>query len=247
MRKPDNILYWTGDKPPRQIALVLALQQMSFLGVYLVVSPWFGRILHFESAQSLQLIAATLLGSGIGVMLQAGNRWGIGSGYFIPLQVTSSTFAALTLAKAVGGPGAMFGLVSILGLAQLAFSHLFVRMRAVFTVEVAGVAVLLIGLGLGYSGVRLVLETDSAQVSTLQNVSVCALTLGTMVVCNVWFTGYLRLFSAFLGLCAGFAASWWLDIVPDQHWELLRQTPLLHLPRLCISAGTSTAASCCRR
>ena len=109
MRKPDNIKYWLDDKPPLQITLLLALQQMSFLAVYLVVSPLFAHTLNLSHLQSLQLISGTLLASAIGVLLQAWGRWGIGSGFFCPLQATSSTFGALVMAKAIGGVGAIFG------------------------------------------------------------------------------------------------------------------------------------------
>jgi xanthine permease XanP len=230
MRKPDNIVYWTDDKPPRQIVLVLALQQMSFLAVYLVVSPLFGRILQLSHEQFLQLISATLLASGIGVALQAARVWGIGSGFFCPVQATSSTFSALMAAKTSGGLGAMFGTVCMLGLAQMAFAHLFVRLRAVFTVQVAGVAVMLIGLGLGYNGVRLILETGSGHSLEPRDGLLCLLTLGTMIACNVWSSGYLRLFSAFLGLSAGFVGSWLLDAIPESDWEVLHGAPLFYLP-----------------
>jgi xanthine permease XanP len=231
MRKPDSIAYWTGDKPPPRISVVLALQQMSFLGVYLVVSPLFARVLGLDHEQSLQLISATLLASGIGVVLQAARIWGIGSGFFCPLQATSSTFSALTMAKISGGLGAMFGMIGIVGVSQMAFAYLFQHLRTIFTVQVAGIAVMLIGLGLGYNGVKLVFEAGPEHRPTFQEGLLCLLTLGPMIVCNVWSSGYLRLFSAFLGLSAGFIGSWLLGAIPESQWEILRNAPLFYLPR----------------
>lgn len=231
MRKPDTILYWTADKPPWRIALLLAVQQMSFLGVYLVISPLFGRTLQLDHAQSLQLISATLLASAIGVALQAANRFGVGSGFFCPLQVTTSTFSGLAVAKAAGGLGAMFGMVALLGVAQMAFAHLFVRWRSIFTVEIAGLAVMLIGLGLGKNGIQLILETPAAPDAPYRTVLLCVLTLGGMVGANVWFSGQLRLFSAFLGLLAGFVGSWALGAIPAEQWTVLHDVPWFYLPR----------------
>lgn len=121
MRLPDNITYGTEDKPPLSITLILALQQMSFLGVYLVISPLFARKLGLNNDQSLQLISATLIASGFGVVLQSAKFFGIGSGYFCPLQATSSTFSGLLLAKANSGLDSIFGMVAVVGLAQMTF------------------------------------------------------------------------------------------------------------------------------
>ncbi|SMF95909.1 nucleobase:cation symporter-2, NCS2 family [Methylomagnum ishizawai] len=231
MRKPDNIVYWTQDRPPPRLALMLALQQISFLAVYLVVSPLFGRVLDLDHEQSLQLISATLLGSGIGVALQAAKLWGIGSGLFCPVQATSSTFAALLVAKSSGGLGAVFGAVCMVGLFQMAFALLFARMRGVFTVQVAGVAVMLIGLGLGSNGMKLLLETGTDATPGPRDGLLFLLTLGTMILCNVWSSGFLRLVSAFLGLSAGFLGSWFSGAIPMEAWEKFIDAPLFYLPR----------------
>lgn len=231
MRKPDNITYWLEDKPPLQIALLLAVQQLSFLAVYLVVSPLFARTLDLTHQQSLQLISATLLTSSIGVVLQTLRKCGVGSGFFCPLQATSSTFGALAMAKIVGGIGAMFGAMAVLGLSQIAFGHIFSRLRGIFSVQVAGVSVMLIGLGLGHNGLKLITQPYPGQLPTHDDMLICLVTLGVMIVCNVWSSGYFRLFSAFLGLTAGVAASLWLDAIPAEEWALFREAPLFFLPR----------------
>lgn len=231
MRKPDNITYWLDDKPPRQIALMLAIQQMSFLAVYLVVSPLFARTLELSHEQSLQLISATLLASSIGVVLQTVRKFGVGSGFFCPLQATSSTFGALALAKIVGGIEAMFGAMTVLGLSQILFGHLFSRLRGIFSIQVAGVSVMLIGLGLGHNGLKLITQPNPGQMPTHADLVICCLTLGTMIVCNVWSSGYLRLFSAFLGLLVGSAASLALEAIPAEDWVLFRNAPLFFMPR----------------
>ncbi len=231
MRKPDNITYWLESRPPRQILLMLAIQQMSFLAVYLVVSPLFARTLHLTHEQSLQLISATLLTSSIGVVLQAARFWGIGSGYFCPLQATSSTFGALALAKIIGGIEAMFGAITLLGLSQIFYGYLFSRMRAIFSVQVAGISVMLIGLGLGLNGLKLITEPMPGKTPSDTELLVCLLTLGVMIACNIWSSGYLRLFSAFIGLAAGILASLWLDMIPAAQWALLDNAPMFFMPQ----------------
>lgn len=231
MRKPDNISFWLEDKPPLQISLLLAIQQLSFLAVYLVVSPLFARTLQLSHEQTLQLISATLLASSIGVILQAARIFGVGSGYFCPLQATSSTFSALGLAKIIGGIEAMFGAVTMIGLSQVMFAHVFSRMRGIFSIQVAGVAVMLIGLGLGHGGLKLIMEPYPGQTPSSDDMLICALTLGSMIVCNVWSSGYLRMFSAFIGLAVGIAASLLLGAIPEAEWELMDNTPVFFLPQ----------------
>jgi NCS2 family nucleobase:cation symporter-2 len=232
MRKPDHIVYGTDDSPPSRVAFILALQQMSFLGTYLVVSPLFARTLGLDHGQSLQLISATLLASGLGVVLQANRVGGIGSGYLCPVQATSSTFSALVLSKTAGGLGAMFGMVGVLGLSQMVFAHLFQRLRTIFTVQVAGLAVMLIGLGLGFNGVRLMLGAGpNGHAYGPQEALLFLLTLVPMIVCNVWTMGYPRLFSAFLGLSFGFGGACLLGAIPEEDWEILRDAPWFYLPQ----------------
>ncbi|MDD5276293.1 MAG: solute carrier family 23 protein [Methylovulum sp.] len=230
MPKPTAILYGTADKPPLQVLLILAVQQMSFLGVYLVISPLFARELGLNPEQSLQLVSATLLASGLGVLLQTAKIFGIGSGYFCPMQATSSTFAGLLLVKTHAGLSGVFGMVGVVGVAQMGFGWLFQRLRGVLTVQVAGLAVLLIGLGLGYYGIKMVLQPE-AGMAWRQQALACGLTLGTMIIFNVWSSGYLRLFSAFLGLLAGFVGSCLMGLIPANDWAIFYNAPLFYLPR----------------
>jgi len=105
-------------------------------------------------------------------------------------------------------------------------------MRGIFSVQVAGVSVMLIGLGLGHNGLKLLMQPRPGEMATDTDLLICALTLGTMVVCNVWSSGYLRLFSAFIGLAVGIGASLWWDTIPAEEWALFHNTPLFVVPRL---------------
>jgi len=232
MRRPETIQYGLDDFPPRHISLFIAVQQISFLGVYLVISPLFGRTLHLESGAFHHLMAATLLVSGIGVVIQAAGRLGVGSGYFCPLQVTSSTFPAIGMASAAGGLELAFGMVSVLGLAQLLFGELFRRARGIFSVEVAGVAVTLIGIGLGFSGLKLAVGIDTPSVAMAHDGLVAVLSLGTMIACNVWSAGRLRMFSAMVGLVVGFLSNWAIAGLVPADLQQLADAALFMRPHL---------------
>lgn len=231
MRKPDNITYWINDKPPLHISVAMALQQLSFLSVYLVVSPYFARTLELDQQQSLQLISATLIASGFGVVLQTLRRFGIGSGLFCPLQATSSTSGAIVLAKASGGLGAVFGAVGIIGVSQILFSFIFHRFRSVFNIQVAGVAVLLIGLGLGHNGLVLILHPGDGNLTMQEQWIAFLATLGTMIIANVWFKGFVHLFSAFIGLATGLIACIAMADIPEETQTLIDHAAWFYLPK----------------
>jgi len=232
MKRPENIVYWLNDKPPAAISAFVGLQQMSFLGVYLVISPLFVRTENIGDHDSQILMATTLLVSGIGVMLQAAGRLGIGSGYFCPLQATSASFATMELARLAGGMELAFGMVGVMGAAQVMFGEVFRRLRSIFSVELAGVAVTLVGLGLGYKGVTLLGGVDAPGGLWKHDIAIGFLALAVMIVCNVWSSSSLRLFSAFAGLAAGLAVSVLVDGIRPEDVENYKETPLLALPQL---------------
>lgn len=230
MRRPENIRYWLDEHPPAQISLLLAIQQLSFLGVYLVVSPIFARNLQLDHDQSIQLIASTLLASAFGVLLQRMQRFGIGSGYFCPLQATSSTFGALVLAKSLGSIATMFGAVTVVGVSQIVFAQIFLRLRSIFTIQIAGIAVMLIGLGLGHSGLKLIIQPEAGQFASNNDLLISMLTLSSMILCNVWSSGLLKLFSAFIGLLTGIVSSIYLGVISADEWDLVAAAPLFMPP-----------------
>lgn len=231
MRKPENIEYWLEDRPPVHLSLALALQQLSFLAVYLIVSPFFARTLHLDDTQTLHLISATLLASAFGVLLQSLGRLGIGSGLFCPLQTTASTFGALNIAHSFGGLPGVFGAVGLVGLAQTGFAYLFSRMRGVFNLQIAGVSVLLIGMGLGQNGLRLIAASVSTEKIWFDSWLTSLATLGIMILCNVWFRGFTHLFSAFIGLSAGFCVSSLREGIQSDAWALFEEAPWFYLPQ----------------
>lgn len=231
MRKPENIKYWLNDHPPAHLSLALALQQLSFLAVYLVVSPFLARNLHLDGQQTLQLMSATLLASAFGVVIQTFGRFGIGSGLFCPLQATASTFGALIIAHMIGGLASVFGAVGVVGLFQMIFAFVFARLRGTFNLQIAGVAVLMIGMGLGHNGLRLILTALKTHEDWNSTGLIAFVTLGLMTVCNVWFRGYVHLFSAFIGLAAGFSIAALGDGIHPEDWRVLADADWFYLPK----------------
>ncbi len=243
MRKPDSILYWLDDAPPPRLALGLAIQQVAFLGALLAVPAFFARSVGLGTEGFLNLASATLLYGAVVLLLQVWARGRIGAGLFLPVQGTTAVFPAMLLAADTdAGLAASFGMVSVIGVSQMAFSALIPRLRGIFTVEVAGLAVLLVGAGIGLLGLELIFQphgaagagmtgAEYADGATDRELFVAGLTFLTMVGLNVWVKGRLKLFATLCGLTAGLVASFALGLMGDSG-HTLAEAPWLRLPHL---------------
>lgn len=232
MRRPETIVYWTDDIPPARFAFGLALQQAAFLGALLAVPALIGRKLGLDHEQFLSLAACCLIYSAAALLLQAWGRYGIGAGIFLPVQGTTSVLPLLTLAAAANGLGGGFGMFAVSGLSMIVFSFIIHRLKSIFSVEVAGLAMLLIGAGIGIIGLRLIFAPDGGADTTPLRVGVAFATLAVMVVCNVWVRSRLRLFATLTGLGVGLALSLLTGLVPPQDLAAFHSASLFSFPAL---------------
>ena len=233
MRRPDTIVYWQNEAPPARIAVVLALQQVAFLGALLVIPSVFAHQHEIEHEAFLNIVSATLMCSAVSLLLQVMNRWQIGSGYYYPMQVTSATLPAMYLAsQSAGGLAASYGMVVVIAATQFLFSLLIPRLRSVFTVEVAGLAVLLVGVALAELGLHLIFEGQRGADTEPKAFLLAGITFFTMVACNVWSKSALRLFATLAGLAVGALAGWQLGLLDPQEQAQLASVPWFRLPAL---------------
>ncbi len=232
MRRPANVVYWLNDLPPARVALVLALQQVAFLvalmGIPGLASTWLGPG-HYVF---MDLAAATLLAAGGCVILQGLGRFGLGAGLFYPLQCTTATLPALIFASQNASVPVAFGMIAVIGVTQLAVSFCIQRLRGIFTVELAGLAVFLIGVGLGENGLLLIGSRTGIEEQAVQHVAVALVTFATLVGCHVYLRSRLRLFTPLIGLTTGFLLSWILGLLDPDDLELMDEAPLVGLPHL---------------
>ena len=206
MRRPDNIAFGVDDPLPARLGAGLALQQLAFLGALLVIPEIYVRAQGLGHHDFLNIVSSTLLVSAFVILLQVRGMRHLGARYYYPLQATGAVLPAMYLVSSLPGAtlATVFGMVWVIGLSQVAFSFLIMRLRNVFTVEVSGVAVMLIGLGLGHLGFREIFGhgTDGTPASGA-SLLVGLLTFATMVACNVWVKTVLRLFAPLLAVASG--------------------------------------------
>ncbi|MBK8638369.1 MAG: hypothetical protein IPN92_08800 [Chromatiaceae bacterium] len=228
--RPDGIDYWVDERPPASLILIVALQQVAFLGAIMTLPVVLARQAGLDMAGAAGLVALTMMGAGIGVILQALNRGGIGVGLFSPLHTSSVAFPASLAAVQMGGLGLAFGMMLVAAGVQMALARVLPRLRALFPVEIAGLIVLILGLGLGLVGLRNFLAIDTPHTGDPRILQVGLLTLSTIILFNIWGKGRLRAFSVFTGLVVGQALALWLGLVDTERLAVISQVPLFGVP-----------------
>lgn len=230
--KPDGVLYWTDDKPPLSLALMLAVQQIAFLGAIMTLPVVLGRAAGLDAPAAAALVQLTMIGAGLGVILQALNRFGIGIGLFAPMHTSSAAFPAALAAVQTGGLALAFGMMSVAGAVQVAFSRAFPQLRAFFPVEIAGLTVFMLGTGLGLVGLEAFMGVGTPFQGDSNLLIVGFVTLTIIVALNVWGKGHFHAFSVFIGLIPGQALAYAFALVPLDAVESIRQAQLFAVPQL---------------
>lgn len=236
MRKPDNIIYWLNDRIPAPTAVGLVLQQMAVLGAMLVVPNLFihGQPIALDSHYFLDIAGATLVAGALAVLLQIWNRWGIGSGYYYPLQATPTAMALMFFAASQPqGVPLAYGMLVVAGITQLIISGFIVRLRSIFTVEVAGLMVMLTGISTGQIGLRLLFGgTGHSGGASGNDLLVAAVTFFVLIFFNVWVKSRIRIFGALIGLSIGTIVAYFFDVLDPESIQYVVSAPWFKVPEL---------------
>lgn len=233
MRRPENTEFWVTDRIPVPTAIGLSVEQLAFLGALLVVPNLFAHnsILALDTHAFLDIASATLLACALGVLLQVVARWGLGAGYYYPQQATPTVFAIMLAASSHGGLALAYGMVFVSGLTQVLISGVLARLRNIFTVEVAGLAVMLTGITTGKMGLETLFGVESQHVD-LNEIVVASVTLAVLVSCNIWVRARFQAFTTLAGLAVGTLIAAGLGMIPTSVWGDIAETPWLRMPEL---------------
>lgn len=195
-----------------------------------------------DHALQTAVISASLLTLGIGSLLLCWRGRVLGSGFLAPAVFTAAYLPGSLAAARVGGLPLVFGMTIFAGGCEIAFSFLLRRLRPYLPAEIAGLAVVMIGLILGLLGFRLLfgLEGRGAGMTVAEldraAVAVGLFALALIVTCNVWGAGRVRTFSMLIGVTAAYALAASLGKVDGTSIDLaMRHRPLM-LPRLPLLA-----------
>ena len=229
--KPPELVYGVEDKPPLLTCLLMGLQHVTVISISLILPVVIVRAIGGTPEQAGFFVSMSLLASGIGTILQALNKKGIGSGYLCPSVCGPSYLPASLLAAQTGGLSLLFGMTAIAGSFEVLLSRIMHRLRALFPTEVVGLVVLMVGIAVIPLVIRNFMGIDATDtVTEIPELIVAFITLGTMVGLNVWSKGKLKLYSVLIGMVFGYIVAFLLGLLNVSHIELFRQAPMVAFP-----------------
>jgi xanthine permease XanP len=232
-KKPPELTYGVDDDPPLTTNLLLGLQHVFIISISLIFPVVVVRSIGGTPQQAEFMVSMSMLAAGIGTMLQALNRRGMGSGYLCPSVCGPSYLSASLMAASAGGLHVLFGMTSLAGLFEVFLSRFMHRLRVLFPPEVTGLVVAMVGITVIPVALPNLVGRDATDTITeLPELMVALVTLGTMVGISVWSKGKMRLYSVLVGMTLGYAASIAFGILNSSHLELFTGAPLAAFPDL---------------
>lgn len=229
-KRPADLTYWVSETPPLPVVALLSMQHLALVAIFLVVAVSVARIGGLDAAAGGQLIVLTMIGGGIGAILQALGRFGVGSGYLVPTTTTTIMLPPAGAALALGGPALLFGMTCFAGLAVMALSRVIHRLRPLFPPEVAGFVVFVIGISVMVMAAHQLLGVDIPVDRRLDHILTGAPALALIVGVSIWGNRTLRLYSTLAGVAFGYAAAAALGQFTPEQLTSLEQAQWLALP-----------------
>ncbi len=240
MNKPPSLTYGLEDRPSLPLTLLLRLQHTLAMSSTLVLVAVILPSTAWPTSLAQDVVRLSMIGAGVGTILQAMNRFGVGTGYLCPQLVGPAFVPASLLAVKTGGLALLYGMTIVTGLFQAILSRFLQRMRFLFPTEVVGVIVAMVGVVLIPLGVSAFFgDTVGLTVIRQDAVLTAAGTFSLMVGLTVWGRGMLRLFSLLIGVGVGLATAYGLDLLSEEDLVDFNAAPLFELPHPLTFNGLS--------
>jgi NCS2 family nucleobase:cation symporter-2 len=234
-KKPVFLTYGLEDKPPLMTALMLGLQHVCILFIALIfpvlVIKQLGNAVDPVTARAF--VSLSMISGGLTTIIQALPKGPVGSGYLCPAVAGPAYLSASLSAAAKGGLPLVMGMTLLAGVIETSFAPVLNRMRRIFTTEVTGVVVAMIGVVIIPLSVRKFLGiTPDHPALNAAAASIGLATLSVMVALNVWSKGKLRLFCVLVGMAVGYALSIAAGILSRDSLQQIAEAEWFQAPRL---------------
>lgn len=230
MKKPANIVYGVGDKPPAPILVLSALQNVAIMAVYLIFPLIICREARSSIAFTIDALSLSMLVMGAATLLQAVRMRGIGSGYLCPESFSGIYISPSITAVNIGGLPLAFGMTAFAGFAEAALSRVLNRLRPYFPPEIAGLVVILVGISNAAVSVNDLMRPTQSGDAGEGVLLVAAVTLGSMVALNIWTRGAVRMTCALIGIIVGYIAAAVAGLLTIKDFALVGSASAFALP-----------------
>ena len=231
---PNNtadLIYGLNDKPPILVTIILGFQHIFTMSSTLMLPVIIVQEIGGSFSQIQSLVCFSMIGIGIGTVLQCLKKGPVGSGYLCP-HLSSPAYLPISIQAAwLGGLPLMHGMIMISGIFEGLFSSIAHKLKRLFPTEVSGLVVLLVGFSLipigasKFMGIEFPEDPISAK-----HLLVASLTLATMIGVNIWSKGKLRLYCVIIGMIVGYLLSCVSGILSIVDWKYIFEAPFFALP-----------------
>lgn len=246
----SSVTYGVEAAPPAQIVWLNALQHIALSAVTLVFPRIVAEAAGADAETITRYVSLAMVAMGLGTLIQAFGRRGIGSGYLLLGHCTILYVPFAVEAARTGGLGAVAGLTIAAGCTEMLLSRCIRGLRAYIPPEIIGVVILLLGAMLGLFGMRLMLGIGPGSQAGAVEMASSAITLATIIGVAVWARAALRSMAVLVGVATGCVAFVVLALLTGglgnavrdvafvvPHWPLdLPTLPLAFLPGFLIGA-----------
>ena len=230
MKKPGELAFGLDDRPPAAVIATTALQQTAVVLIWIFPSILLARAVHATPAEAAALVSTAFVVAGLCTMLQATQRWGLGSGMLAPVSSSSAHIIPVLMAAQAGGLALVAGMTVISGIATILLARLLRHLRALIPPEIAGAVVLIIGLSISVAGAQVLLRTDDGAPPGAEEMLVALTTLAVGVVLSIWGKGPLRWACMLFAMLAGSAVAAALGVLQVSEEFRAAQLPMVALP-----------------
>ncbi|AWX14914.1 purine permease [Mergibacter septicus] len=227
-----KLLYTVEDKPPFGLMLLLAFQHLlAALGGIIAVPLVIGNVLHLPVPDTITLVNAALLISGVVTLVQCLGIGGVG--IRLPsVMGTSFTFvaAALAIGFSQDGVAGILGASLVGSLVMIIGSFFMPAIRKLFPPVVTGTVVTMIGLSLVPVAVDWFAggQRGDANYATPENLAMATFVLVLVIVLVQWGKGIFSAAAIVIGMMSGYILALLLGWV---NFDQVKQAQLFAVPQ----------------
>ncbi|HFH8614374.1 TPA: nucleobase:cation symporter-2 family protein [Streptococcus agalactiae] len=208
-------------------AALLGLQHL--LAMYagsILVPIMIASALGYNAKQLTYLIATDIFMCGIATLLQLRLSKHFGVGLPVVLGCAFQSVAALSIIGAQQGSGYMFGALIASGIYVVLVAGIFSKVANFFPPIVTGSVITTIGLTL--IPVAMGNMGDNAKEPSLQSLTLSLVTIGVVLLINIFAKGFLKSISILIGLISGTILAAFMGLVDA---SVVADAPLVHIPK----------------
>ena len=202
----SSITYAVDAVPPPRTTWLNALQHISLSAVTLIFPRIVADAAGADPATITRYVSLAMVAMGIGTLIQAYGRRGIGSGHLLLGHCTILYVPFAVEAAKTGGLGAVAGLTIIAGCTEMVLSRCIRALRAYVPPEIIGVVITLLGITLGVFGLKLMVGGGPGGAAGPLEMAAAAIALATIIGTAIWGSAGLRSLAVLVGVATGCAA-----------------------------------------